>query len=121
MTEVKHVCVHFLSGNCKYGERCTKAHVNSSVELLNEIEKKGTAICNYHPTCIFTQEDCKRLHVEIRNNNEINEFRTYYNKVLDIQTTDPYKLSQIERIKMLVKMDLEFIKDTYECLSNMKN
>lgn len=120
MTEVKHICVHFLSGTCKYGERCTKLHVNSSPELLSEIERKGTALCNYHPTCIFSQEDCKRLHVTSKLNSEINEFKMYYNKILDIQTTDPYKLGQIERIKTLIKMDLDFMKDTYECLKSMK-
>jgi hypothetical protein len=121
MTEVKHVCVHFLSGNCKYGDRCTKAHTSSTPDLLLEIERKGTAICNYHPTCIFSSEDCKRLHVTSKNtiNNEINEMKTYYNKLMEIQTTDQNKLYQIERIRSMIKLDLEFIKQTYDCLKSM--
>lgn len=116
MSDIKQICMHFLNGNCKYGDRCTKIHINSSPELLLDIDKKGTAICTYFPNCKFSSDDCKRIHVVAKNNGDINEFKNYYCKILEINTTDPGKLCQIDRVKRLVKHDLDFLKETYDCI-----
>ena len=117
MTEVKQICVHYLNNSCRYGEFCTKAHVKSTPELLYDIEKKGTALCTYHPNCVFSSKDCKRIHVTVRNSSDINDLISYYFKIMDLETVDKDKMDQIERVRKLIKHDLEFIKDTYECLT----
>lgn len=119
MSDIKQICMHFITGNCKYGDKCTKAHVNSSPELLLDIEKKGTAVCIYHPSCKFTSEECKRLHIIDKNFNDINELRNYYQKIMEINTTNSEKITQINRIKKMIQYDLIFLKDSYEVLKKM--
>lgn len=119
MAEMKQVCIHFMSGNCKYGNTCTKVHVSPNSELLQEIEKKGPAICNFYPNCKFTSVDCKKLHVdsETQYEKEMTELRKLYLKIVNYETTDPLHLAQIERVKFMIKHDIDMIKDTWSCLS----
>lgn len=122
MSELKQVCIYFLSGNCKYGNNCTKVHITPTTNILNEIEKKGPTICNYYPNCKFSSIDCKKLHVdsESQHEKEITSLGKYYFKIIKYETTDQYKLGQIERIKYMIKNDLDILKDTWECLSECK-
>lgn len=122
MSELKQVCIHFMSGNCKYGNTCTKVHISPTTDILQEIEKKGPAICNFYPNCKFTSADCKKLHVdsETPHEKELTELRKLYLKIVTFETTDSYKLSQIERIKYMIKSDLDLVKDTWTCLSECK-
>lgn len=119
MSELKQVCIHFMSGNCRYGSTCTKVHISPSVDILQEIEKKGTAICTFYPDCKFTSIDCKKLHIdsETRYEKELIELKKYYLNIVTFETTDPNKLNQIERIKFMIKGDLDIVKDTWTCLS----
>lgn len=119
MTEIKQICVHHLNGNCKYENKCSKMHIQAYPELLSEIEKKGNAICMYHPNCKFTSEECKRIHVTERLDADMNELNKYYYKLLELKITDPEKIQQINRIKNMIKHDLFFIKDTYNVLTEM--
>jgi len=117
--DLKQICIHFMSGNCKYGPTCTKIHVTPTTELLNEIDKKGPTICNFYPNCKFTNSECKKIHIDIENQceKEINDFRKLYLKLIYYDTNDEIKLDQIERIKFMVKSDFEIIKDTFQCIS----
>lgn len=119
MSESKQICSHFMSGNCKYGLTCTKIHISPTVELLQEIEKKGTTVCNYHPNCKFSSKECKKIHVNYENNNEkdIIELRKLYLSIISIDTNNEGAKKQIERVKAMVKYDIDFLKDTLECLS----
>lgn len=119
MSELRQICIHFMSGNCKYGNTCTKVHVIPNTDILQEIEKKGPTICNFYPNCKFTNADCKKLHIdsETPSEKEVAELRRLYLKIVNLETTDSYKLSQIERIKYMIKCDLDMIKDTWTCLS----
>lgn len=118
MSELKQVCLHFMSGNCKYGNICTKVHVSPTTDILQEIEKKGPSICNFYPNCKFTSMDCKKLHIDSENQyeKELSEFKKNYLKIVNFETTDLFKLGQIERIKCIFKSDFDIIKDTCECL-----
>lgn len=119
MTELKQVCVHFMGGNCKYGNTCTKVHVSPTSEILQEIEKKGPVICNFYPNCKFTSVDCKKLHIDFENSfeKELTELRKLYLRIVNFETTDQSKLAQIERIKFMIKSDIDMVKDTWTCLS----
>lgn len=119
MSELKQVCIHFMSGNCKYGHTCTKLHINPTSEILQEIEKKGPIICNYYPNCKFTNLDCKKLHIDIENQyeKEIIELKKLYLKIVNYDSNDPLKQSQKERIKYLIKSDIDMLRDTWICIS----
>lgn len=119
MVEMKQVCVHFLSGNCKYGNACTRIHVSPTSDILKEIEKKGPVICNFYPKCKFNSNDCRKLHIDTENQYEkdFNEFKKFYLNIINYETSNQFKLNQIERIKSLVKNDLDIIKDTWSCIS----
>jgi hypothetical protein len=119
MTDTKQVCLHYLGGTCKYGEKCIKAHIHSSPEILIEMEKKGTIICNFYPNCVYTSSECKRLHVNARNGGDINDLCMYFFKIVEFNTNNKDKLDQINRIRKLIKHDLDFLKDTYNCLNNL--
>lgn len=116
MTDFKQICIHHINGNCKYGDKCTKVHTTSSPELLVEIEKKGPSLCAYYPNCKFNNNECKKIHIIDKNIEDINELTNYYNKIMLISTKDINKLRQIDRIKKLIKLDLDSLKDTYEVL-----
>lgn len=118
MTEMKQICIHFLSGNCKYGPSCTKIHLTPSSDLLQEIEKKGPVVCNYYPNCKFTSSECKKLHIDVESQYEkdMSELRRLYIKIVNYETQEPYKLDQINRVKYMIKSDLELIKDTLTIL-----
>lgn len=123
MSDLKQVCIHFMSGTCKYGPTCTKVHVTPTSDILQEIEKKGPSICNYYPNCKFTRADCKKLHIdqdsqfETQSEKEFNEFRRNYFNIINLETSNQVKLNQIERIKFMVKTDMDMVKDTWLCLS----
>lgn len=114
MSDLKQVCVHFMSGNCKYGNTCTKVHVCPTTDILQEIDKKGPSICNFYPNCKFNSNDCKKLHIDSENQyeKELTELRKLYLKLINYETTDFNKINQIERVKFMIKHDLELIKDT---------
>jgi hypothetical protein len=121
MTETRQVCSHFMSGNCKYGQSCTKIHISPTVELLQEIEKKGPIVCNYHPNCKFTSKECKKIHVDYENTNEkdITELRRLYMNIISMEQSNGSSRvqGQIDRVKAMIKYDIDFLRDTYECLS----
>lgn len=119
MAELKQVCIHFMSGNCKYGNTCTKVHVSPTTDILQEIEKKGPSICNFYPNCKFSNNDCKKLHVNVETpqEKEFNELKNFYFKIINFETGDPRIKGQIERIKFMIGSDLNIIKDTWECIS----
>lgn len=119
MSDLKQICTHFMSGNCKYGHTCTKIHVSPNTELLQEIEKKGPILCNFYPNCKFNSTDCKKLHVDYENEweKEMIELRRIYLKIVNYNTNDSYKNNQIERAKFMVKHDLEMLKTTLACLT----
>ena len=119
MSETKQICSHYMSGNCKYGTTCTKIHVSPTVELLQEIEKKGPIICNYHPSCKFTSKECKKIHLDYENANEkdITELRRLYMNIISMDSANSNAHSQVERVKAMIKYDVDFLRDTYECLS----
>lgn len=119
MSDLKQVCIHFMSGNCKYGNSCTKVHVNPTSDILQEIEKKGYTICNFYPNCKFTSSDCKKLHVDSEGQfeKEMTELRKLYLNLVNYDTFDPIKLGQIERVKFMIKSDMEMIRDTLLCIS----
>jgi len=77
MTELRQVCSHFMSGNCKYGHSCTKIHITPTTEILQYIEEKGYSICNFYPHCKFTSNECKKLHIDsdYLHDKDINEFK----------------------------------------------
>ena len=114
---MSQVCNHFLTGICKYGERCTKAHVPPNPELLKEIDIKGTYICTFYPNCIFTSDKCRKLHV-LKNTTLIDDFKNNYNKVINFETNSREKQDQINKIKDMVRYDLMFIKHTYDMLNS---
>ena len=120
MAELKQICVHYLSGNCKYGASCTKIHITPNTEVLQEIERKGPVVCNFYPNCKFTQSECKKLHIDIENQyeKEMTEMRRLYLKLVNYDTSDNFKNDQIERIKFMIKTDLELIKDTLSCIQS---
>lgn len=107
-----------MSGNCKYGQSCTKLHISPTVELLQEIEKKGPMVCNYHPNCKFTSKECKKIHVDYENANEkdITELRRLYMSIISMEPTSSNS-GQIDRVRSIIKYDIDFLRDTYECLS----
>jgi hypothetical protein len=113
---VKQLCIHYINGNCKYGLKCNKLHINPNLELLQEIEKKGPILCNFYPNCKFDDIDCKKLHIDIDNYylKEILELKDIYSKIIFFKTEDPKQLHQIERIKYMIKGDLNILKDTWE-------
>jgi UDP-N-acetyl-D-mannosaminuronate dehydrogenase len=121
MTEIRQVCSHYMSGNCKYGSTCNKIHMSPTIELLQAIEKKGTSVCNYHPNCKFTADECKKLHIDYENANEkdLNELKRLYLGIVNMNV-DYIDQPQIERVKNMIKYDIEFLKDTYECLLSKK-
>ena len=115
MAELKQICVHYLSGNCKYGATCTKVHICPSAETLQEIERKGPIICNFYPNCKFTQSECKKLHIDAENQyeKEMTELRRTYLTLINYDTkSDQRKIDQIDRVKFMIKSDLDLIKDT---------
>ncbi len=119
MTELKQVCIHFLSGNCKYGNKCTRIHITPTTSILEEIEKKGPIICNFYPNCKFTNEDCKKIHIDTETyyEKELSDLRKLYLKIVNFDTNDIYKLQQIDKIKFMIKNDLDIIKLTWDCIS----
>jgi len=119
MTELRQVCSHFMSGNCKYGHSCTKIHITPTTEILQYIEEKGYSICNFYPHCKFTSNECKKLHIDsdYLHDKDINEFKKIYLKIINFETTNSHKLVQVERIKSMIKSDIELMKDTLICLS----
>lgn len=121
MGDTKQVCTHFMSGNCKYGSTCTKVHVSPTTELLHDIERKGSTICNFYPNCKFSNVDCKKLHIDIDNQyvKEIDEFKKLYIKITSFETNDQTKLNQIERIKFMIKNDLDIIRTTWEYITDI--
>jgi hypothetical protein len=116
MTESKQLCIHHINGNCKYGLKCNKIHINPNLELLQEIEKKGPILCNFYPNCKFDDNECKKLHIDIDMYylKEVLELKEIYAKIISFKTDDQVKLQQIERIKYMIKNDLSIIKDTWE-------
>lgn len=122
MSEIKQICVHYMSGNCKYGTTCTKLHVFPTTELLQEIEKKGSIICNFYPNCKFSNTECKKIHIDIENqyDKELLELRRLYLNLVNYETKDSIKLNQIERVKFMIKHDIEMMKDTWNCLTEFK-
>jgi hypothetical protein len=117
MAEIKQICVHHLHGNCKYENKCSKMHIEPYPELFLEIEKKGNAVCMYYPNCKFNSDECKRIHIMERSDNNMNELSKYYYKLLELKLTDPEQIQQINRIKYMIQHDLMFIKDTYDVLT----
>lgn len=119
MTEVRQVCSHYLSGNCKYGVSCTKVHISPSIELLADIEKKGLVICNYYPNCKFDSESCKKLHIDCENQYEkdMSEFRKLYLNIMNVESDDSIKLEQIRQIKFMIDHDIFILRDTWKSLS----
>jgi UDP-N-acetyl-D-mannosaminuronate dehydrogenase len=132
--EVKHVCTYFLHGSCKYKNKCNKIHLSPTTELLEDIEKKGTAICNFYPNCKFTKDECRRLHVDVNENTEnvengttvqdtndniINKIKELYITILKYENnSDEAKVAQVNRIKYLMANDLDLLKNTVQCLSS---
>jgi len=116
----KHICVHHLAGNCKYKHDCSKVHTEGSKLLDDNIRKKGTSVCSFYPKCIFSYEECKKIHVNPHNSGDMSEMIHFYYKILDISLTekDKGKLEQIDKIRTLIKQDLVLLKDTYECLKS---
>lgn len=119
MTDIRQICVHFLSGNCKYGNTCNKIHTTPTTDLLQEIEKKGPIICNFYPNCKFTSNECKKIHIDIENiyEKELLELRKLYLNIVNYETNDSRKLSQIDRVKFIIKNDIEMLKDTWYCFT----
>jgi len=117
MSELKQICIHFLSGNCKYGNTCTKIHTSPSTELIQEIEKKGPIICNYYPNCKFTSSECKKIHINLENKyeKEMSEFKKLYLNIVQYDTIDELKIRQIDNIKFMIKHDLELLRNTWSC------
>lgn len=119
MTDLKQVCVHFMSGNCKYTNHCTKIHISPTTEILQEIERKGPVICNFYPNCKFTSNDCKKLHIDTENQyeKEMTELRKLYLNVVNKDTNNTIKQDQIERVKFMIKNDIDMIRDTWKCIN----
>lgn len=117
----KQLCTHHLNGICKYEHSCTKVHTDYSPLLISSIKEKGTSVCAFFPNCVYSQGDCKKLHVNPRNSGDMHELISYYYKIVDmaITETNKEKLEQISDVRTLINQTTIILKDTYDCLKSM--
>lgn len=107
------ICIHHVRGKCRDGEKCTKKHVAPTQRLLDDIDKKGPYICSFHPNCKFDSYNCKKIHIDEINTEDIDNFRNIYVKFLGINSSNKEYQDQVARFNNSLRFELKLINNAY--------